>query len=44
MVTIEATVVDPAHLELARPIAALRGQTVLISVAGTHGEDSELGC
>ncbi|MBI5142431.1 MAG: hypothetical protein HZA20_09635 [Nitrospirae bacterium] len=38
---IEATVVDPTHLELAQPIAALRGQTILVSVADMLGEDSE---
>ena len=41
MVLLEAKVVDSTHLELAKPIAARRGLTVLVSVTETIVKDAE---
>ena len=41
MVLIEARVVDSTHLELARPIAARQGGTVLVSVAELVEKDAD---
>ena len=41
VVLIEAKVVDSTHLELAKPIAARQGRTVLVAVAEAGEEDSE---
>lgn len=42
MVLVQAKVLDPTHLELARPIEASRGGTVLVVVAGSAEADAEL--
>ena len=41
MILVEARVLDSTHLELATPIAAGRGQTVLVSVVETAEEHPE---
>lgn len=41
MVLVEAKVVDATHLELSRPLALSRGDTVLIAVAESADEDAE---
>lgn len=41
MVLLEARVLDSTHLELARPIEASRGRTVLVSVAEPAEQDAE---
>jgi hypothetical protein len=42
MVLVQAKVLDSTHLELARPIEANRGGTVLVVVTGSAYADAEL--
>lgn len=41
MVVVEARVIDATHLELAKPIAALSGKRLLVSVAGSEDTNAE---
>jgi len=40
MVSVEARVVDPTHLELAKPLSVARGRTVVVSVTDLGEPDS----
>ncbi|MBN1423533.1 hypothetical protein JXA88_03150 [Candidatus Fermentibacteria bacterium] len=41
MVVVQARVLDPTHLELAKPIAISRGRNVFVVVTESTGADAE---